>query len=81
MTTQMTARTPPGASAAGQQAEEHLRAVYCTWRRMLHRAKDYRVKVLRALVEDGHAEAAELLNDPPRVYKATRCKCAPDAFS
>ena len=77
MAAQMTARTPPSASAAGQQAEEHLRTVYRCWRRTLHRAKDYRVKVLRALAEDGHAEAAELLNDPPRVYKATRCKlCA-----
>ena len=58
-------------------AEEALRSKYREWRRTLHKAKDFRVKVLRAMAEDGEAEAAEMLNDPPRVYKAIRCKeCA-----
>ena len=77
MAAQMTARTPPGIDPAIQIMEDKLRGQYRDWRRTLHRAKDYRVKVLRALAEDGQAEAAEMLNDPPRTYKAVRCKeCA-----
>ena len=77
MAAQMTARTPPGIDPAVQVTEDKLRGQYRDWRRTLHRAKDYRVKVLRAMAEDGHVEAAEMLNDPPRAYKAVRCKdCA-----
>ena len=77
MASQMTARTPPGIDPAVQVTEDKLRCQYRDWRRTLHRAKDYRVKVLRAMAEDGQLEAAEMLNDPPRAYKAVRCKdCA-----
>ena len=73
----MTARTPPQVDLATQRAEDDLKTRYRDWRRTLHRAKDYRVKVLRALSEDGNVEAAELLHDPPRAYKAVWCKlCA-----
>ena len=57
--------------------EEQLRAHYRAWRRMLHKAKDYRVKVLHVLAADGNGEAAGLLNEPARAYKAERCReCA-----
>ena len=71
------ARTPPGQVREEMSAEENLRATYRRWRRSLHHAKDYRVKVLRMLADDGDGEAAELLRDPARVYKASRCNvCA-----
>ena len=44
---------------------------------MLHKAKDYRVKVLHVLAGDGNGEAAGLLSEPARAYKAERCReCA-----
>ena len=69
------ARTPPAAAAEqASHSEERLREHYRIWRRNLHKAKDYRVKVLRVLAQDGDAEAGELLGDPPRAYGAARCK-------
>ena len=41
---------------------------------MLHKAKDYRVKVLHVLAADGNGEASGLLNEPARAYKAERCR-------
>ena len=71
------ARTPPGLEPMMAEKENRLRECYRSWRRTLHRAKDYRVKVLRTLADDGNGEAAEILKDPPRAYKATRCQnCA-----
>ena len=59
------------------QAEEQLRVHYRAWRRTLHKAKDYRVKVLHVLAGDGNGEAASLLSEPARAYKAERCQdCA-----
>ena len=58
-------------------SEERLRAHYRAWRRTLHKAKDYRVKVLHVLAGDGNGEAAGLLSEPARAYKAERCReCA-----
>ena len=58
-------------------AEEQLRVHYRAWRRTLHKAKDYRVKVLHVLAGDGNGEAAELISEPARAYKAERCRgCA-----
>ena len=71
------ARTPPGDAPAVMMAEEQLRVHYRAWRRTLHKAKDYRVKVLHVLAGDGNGEAAGLLNEPARAYKAERCgECA-----
>ena len=71
------ARTPPRETPAVMLAEEQLRVHYRAWRRTLHKAKDYRVKVLHVLAGDGNGEAASLLNEPARVYKAERCReCA-----
>ena len=71
-------RTPPeGVAAAALQAEDQLRTHYRAWRRALHRAKDYRVKVLHVLASDGNGEASGLLSEPARAYKAERCReCA-----
>ena len=71
------ARTPPGQAAGPPPPEDQLREHYRAWRRALHRAKDYRVKVLHALAEDGNGEAAALLKEPSRVYKAERCRVCP----
>ena len=71
------ARTPPGETPAVMLIEERLRAHYRAWRRTLHKAKDYRVKVLHVLAGDGNGEAAGLLSEPARAYKAERCReCA-----
>ena len=71
------ARTPPGEAPAVLLSEERLRAHYRAWRRTLHKAKDYRVKVLHVLAGDGNGEAAGLLGEPARAYKAERCReCA-----
>ena len=71
------ARTPPREAPAVMLAEEQLRVHYRAWRRTLHKAKDYRVKVLHILAGDGNGEAAGLLNEPARAYKAERCRdCA-----
>ena len=71
------ARTPPGLEQARMAGEARIRELYRAWRRTLHRASDYRVKVLRTLADDGNGEAAELLSDPPRVQRAERCRmCA-----
>ena len=70
-------RTPPREASALLQAEEQLRLHYRAWRRTLHKAKDYRVKVLHVLAADGNGEASGLLNEPARAYKAERCRdCA-----
>ena len=42
--------------AAALQAEDQLRVHYRSWRRTLHKAKDYRVKVLHVLAGDGNGE-------------------------
>ena len=71
------ARTPPRETPAVMLAEEQLWVHYRAWRRTLHKAKDYRVKVLHVLAGDGNGEAAGLLSEPARVYKAERCReCA-----
>ena len=70
-------RTPPGEPPAVMLAEEQLRVHYRAWRRTLHKAKDYRVKVLHVLASDGNGEASSMLNEPARAYKAERCReCA-----
>ena len=57
--------------------EDRLRCHYRAWRRTLHKAKDYRVKVLHVLAGDGNGEASGLLSEPARAYKAERCReCA-----
>ena len=74
-------RTPPPSAAPRDDAateyessEIKLREHYRLWRRNLHKAKDYRVKVLRALAQEGDAEASEMLGEPARAYGAVRCK-------
>ena len=62
---------------AGAKSEDRLRAHYRSWRCGLHKAKDYRVKVLRTLAQEGDTEAAQVLVDPPHQYGAVQCKeCA-----
>ena len=71
------ARTPPCQVQPEPSAEVRIKLQYKVWRRALHQAKDYRVKILRTLADDGNGEAAELLCDPPREPKAARCnRCA-----
>ena len=70
-------QTPPGELPVVLQAEEQLHIHYRAWRRTLHKAKNYRVKVLHVLAGDGNGEAAAMLNEPARVYKEERCRvCA-----
>ena len=71
-------RTPPlGRQSPAAQAEEQLQEHYRQWRRGLHKARDYRVKVLRTLAQEGDGEAAAILGVPPWAYGAVRCKeCA-----
>ena len=70
-------RTPPGGTPAVMLEEDQLRSHYRAWRRALHKAKDYRVKVLHVLAGDGSGEASGILSEPARAYKAERCReCA-----
>ena len=70
-------RTPPKEPVLDPCLEENLKTCYMVWRHLLHKAKDYRVKVLHALARYENAEAASLLGEPMRVRGAVRYKiCA-----
>ena len=68
------ARTPPGQDRVQDRAEDALKAEYRVWRRLLHKAKDHRVKVLHALAREDNSEAAAILGEPARVAGAVRCR-------
>ena len=68
------ARTPPGGDRIQYRTEDEFKARHRTWRRLLHKAKDHRVKILHALAREENQEAAALLGEPGRAIGATRCR-------
>ena len=85
----MTSRTPPEvdrgsmrseekeAASAGEEFENQFKVEYKVWRRKLQKAASSRIKILRALDEQGDPEAAEQLGSRPRYLNAKRCNSCP----
>ena len=67
------ARTPPLENRVQERAEGLVKTQYRVWKRLLHKAKDHRVKVLHALARQDNHEAATLLGEPGRTTGAIRC--------
>ena len=70
-------RTPPGETMAAGETIALFNAQYICWKKMLQRANTMRIKILRAMMQDGSTRAAELLGEKPRYENAERCnQCA-----